>query len=131
MVPTKNGSYRLYADFANLNKILKVQKYALTNINNFLAPAYGCHWFSSLDVKDAYYNIPVRVEDRHKLTMTCPLDSFYYNYLPTGLASSSAYYHCLMNEMVANIPHRFCYLDDIIVMTQDLVEHERILRTLM
>jgi len=131
MVPKKNGSYRLCADFVSLNKVLKVQKHALPNINDFLALAHGCQWFSSLDVKDAYYNIPVRVEDRHKLTITCPLGSFCYNYLPMGLASSSAYYQRLMNEVVADIPHVFCYLDDIIIMTPDLDEHERILRILM
>ena len=36
-----------------------------------------------------------------------------------------------MNEVVANIRHVFCYIDDIIVMTQNLAEHERILRTFM
>ena len=48
-----------------------------------------------------------------------------------GLVSSSANYQCLMNEVVDNIPHMFCYLEDIIVMTQDLDKHERISHTLM
>ena len=63
LVHKKNGSYRLCADFINLNKILKMQKHALPNINDFLALAHGCHWFSSPDVKDAYYNIPDCVKD--------------------------------------------------------------------
>ena len=134
MVPKKNGGYRLCA--ISLNKILKVDKHASPNIDNFTASAYACRWFFSLDVKHAYYkhahcNIPVKEEVRHKLTITCFLGNFHYNYLSTGLASSSAYYQRLMNEVVADILHVFCYLDDIIVMTPDLHEHERILHVLM
>ena len=128
MVKKKSGDWRLCADLTNLNKVLKMQKYALPNINDFAALAHGCKWFSALDVADAYYNIPVNPDHRHKLTITTPLGNYCYNYLPMGLASSSCYYQRLMNEAVGNIPHVFCYLDDIIIMTKDLEEHRQTLR---
>ena len=131
MVSKKDGSFRLCADLLVLNKILKVQKHFLPNINDFMSLAHGCNWFSSLDVKDAYYNIPVKESDRHKLTITCPLGNFCCKYLPMGLASSSAYYHRLMNEVVTGLCNVFCYLDDIIVMTRDFEKHKRVLRTLL
>ena len=67
---TQEGCYRLYADFVNLNQLLKVQKHALPNINDFLALAHDSQRLSSLDVKDAFYNISVLEEDRHKLTIS-------------------------------------------------------------
>ena len=80
-----SGDYRLCADFVALNKILKVTRYAIPNINNFSAMAHGCSWFSSIDIKDAYYHIPVRPADSHKLTITTPIGNFRYLFLPMGL----------------------------------------------
>ena len=62
MVKKPSGEYRLCADFVTLNKILKVPRYAILNINDFSAMAHGCSWFSSIDIKDAYYHISVRPE---------------------------------------------------------------------
>ena len=42
MVKKKSGGWRLIADFTQLNKLLKIQKYALTNINDFASIAHGC-----------------------------------------------------------------------------------------
>ena len=64
LVKKKCGSWRLCADFTSLNKVIKTQKYALPNINDFSALAQGCKWFSVLDVADAYYNIPVNPQDQ-------------------------------------------------------------------
>ena len=93
--------------------------------------AHGCNWFSSLDLKHAYCNIPVKESDRNKLTITCPLGNFSYKYLPMGLASSSAYYQRLINNVVTGLSNVFCYLDDIIVITRDFEEHKLVLRTLL
>ena len=93
--------------------------------------AHGCIWFSSLDVKDAYYNISVKESDRHKLTITCPLGNFSYKYLPMDLTSNSAYYERLINEVVTELDNVFCYLDDIRVTTRHFEEHKRFLRTVL
>ena len=130
MLSKQDGLFRLCADLVALNKII-AQKHPLPNINDFKSLAHGCNWFSSLDVKDAYYNIPVKEFDCYKLTITCPLGNFSYKYLPMGLASSSAYYQHLMNEVVTELSNVFCYLDDTIVMTRDFEEHKRVLRTLL
>ena len=54
MVKKKPGGWRLCANFTHLNKLLKIQKYALPNINDFASIAHGCKWFSSIDIADAY-----------------------------------------------------------------------------
>ena len=128
MTSKKDGSFRLCADLVALNKILKVQKHSLPNINDFMSLACSCNWFSFLDVKDACYNIPIKESDCHKLTITWPLGNFSHKYLPMGLASSSAYYQRLMNEVATGLGNAFCYLDDIIVITRDFEEHKRVLR---
>ena len=92
MVRKKSGTWRICADFANLNKILQTRKYALPYINDFTALAHGCSTFSSIDISDAYCNIPIKPDDKHKVTFTTPLGNYSYNYLPMGLATSSTYF---------------------------------------
>ena len=127
MVKEKSGGWRLCADFTQLNKLLKIQKYALPNINNFASIAHGCKWFSSIDIADAYYNILVNPLHKHKLTITTPLGNYFYNYLPMGLSSSSCYYQRLMNEVVSGLLQVYCYLDDLIIMFQSYEEHVQLL----
>ena len=129
MVPkTDPGKYRLCADFVALNKVLKVKKYALPNVLDFASMASGCEVFSSIDIKDAYYMIPVSRSDSDKLTITTPIGNYRYRFLPMGLSSSSTYFQRLMNEVLAGIPQVFAYLDDIIVMSSNLEEHIRLLK---
>ena len=127
MVRKKSGTWRLCADFTNLNKILQTRKYALPYISDFTALAHGCSIFSSIGISDAYYNIPIKPEDKHKLTITTTLGNYSYNYLPMDLATSSIYFQQLMNGALAGIPQIFCYLDDVIVMSRNPTDHERTL----
>ena len=77
------------ADFTNLNKILRTHKYTLPNVQDIVNLAHDCKYFTTLDMKDAYYSIPVRPADKHMLTIATPLGNFQYNFLPMGLATSS------------------------------------------
>ena len=44
------------------------------------------------------------------------------------LSSSSCYYQRLMNEVVSGLPQVYCYLDDLIIMSQSYDEHVQLLR---
>ena len=130
MVRKKSGVWRLCADLTNLNKVLKPKKYALPHISDFTSLVHGCSLFSSTAIADAYYNIRVRPEDRHKLTITISLGNYQYNFLPMGLASSSTYFQLPMNEVLSGLPHVFCYLDDVIVMSKTRLEHRQTLKAI-
>ena len=65
VVAKKNGSFRMCADFTNFNKTLRTHKYTLQNIQDFVNLAHGYKYFTTLDIKDAYYSIPVRSADKH------------------------------------------------------------------
>ena len=123
MVRKKSGRWRFYADFTNLNKILQTRKYALLYISDFSALAHGCSIFSSLDISDAYSNIPIKLEDKHKVTITTLLGNYFHNYLPISLATSFTYFQ----QLLAGIPQVFCYLDDVTLMSQNPTDYERTL----
>ena len=87
----------------------------------------GCSWFNSIDIKDAYYHIPVRPADSHKLTITTPIGNFRYLFLPMGLATSGGYFQKLMNEVLSGLLQMFVYLDDIVIMSSSLEGYQRLL----
>ena len=128
MVKKKNGSYRMCAHLTNLNKILEVQKYSLPNLEDFTPFAHGCCYFSSIDIRDAYYSNGVKPEHQHKLSICTPVGNYCYRYLPMGLASSSCYFQRLMNEVIADIPQTIAYMDDVFLATSSLEEHLVLLR---
>ena len=126
MVRKKSGTWRLCADFTNLKKILQTRKYALPYIRDFTALARGYFIFSSLGISPNY-NIPIKPEYKHKLTITTPLGNYSYNYLHMVLATSSTYFQQPINEALAGISQVFCYLDDVIVMSRNPADYERTL----
>jgi len=127
MVAKKNSTFRLCANLTQLNKILKTH---IPNVQDFTNTAHSCRYFTTLDIKDAYYSIPVKQSDKHKLTISTPLGNFQYNFLPMGLATSSCFYQKLMNEVISGLPQVFAYLDDLIIMSQTKEEHLRTLQCL-
>ena len=107
--------------------MLQTRKYALPYISGFSALANGCFIFSSIDTSNACYNIPIKLEDKHKLTITTPLGNCSYDYLSMDMAASSTYFHQQTNEALKAIPQVFCYLDDIIAMSRNLTDYGRTL----
>ena len=131
MMNKKNGNFRLCTNFTLLNKTLKMKKYALPNINDFVSLANGCKNFSKLEVNDVYYNISVSTEGRHKLSITTPLGNYCYKHIPMGLVTCAAYYQQLTNEIISGLSQAYSYLDDIIVMGRTKKEHNQTLYHLM
>ena len=100
----------------------------MPHVSDFISLVHDCNLFSSIDIADAHYNIRVRPEDRHKLTITTPLGNYQYNFLPMGLAFNSTYFQLQMNKVLSGLPHVFCYLDDVIVMSKTRLEHRQTLK---
>jgi hypothetical protein len=62
-VPKKDGSLRLYVDYRGLNAISIKNRHPLPLISETLDRLGGTSVFSKLDLKDAYYRIPIRPSD--------------------------------------------------------------------
>jgi hypothetical protein len=62
-VPKKDSSLRLYVDYRGLNAITKKNRHPLPLISETLDRLGRIKVFSALDLKDAYYRIPVKRGD--------------------------------------------------------------------
>ena len=64
LVRKKDGSLRFCVDYRRLNSITYKDSYPLPHIDNCLNALTGASWFSTLDLRSGYYNIPIAKEDR-------------------------------------------------------------------
>jgi hypothetical protein len=63
-VPKKDSSLRLYMDYRGLNAITKKNRHPLLLISEMLNRLERTIVFSALDLKDAYYRIPIKRGDK-------------------------------------------------------------------
>jgi hypothetical protein len=90
----------------------------------------GSKYFTLLDVENAYWNIPIREEDKDKTGFVTPFGSFRYEKMAFGLAGAPATFSKVMDVVLMGLRDIECliYLDDIFIFSDTLPEHERRMR---
>jgi len=90
LVPNKNGKWRIYVDYRELNKVTKKDHFPLPFIDQVLDGLIGKKNFSFLDGFSGYNEIQINPKDQYKTTFTCPWGTFAYCVLPFGLCNAPA-----------------------------------------
>lgn len=66
LVRKKDGTIRFCVDFRKLNVIIIKDSYPLSRIDDILDQLTGNSWFSTLDLKNDYWQLKVRPENKEK-----------------------------------------------------------------
>ena len=125
IVHKKDGSYRLCVDYRALNSVTHYDTYPLPHIDTCLGSIYGAVWFSTLDLRSGYHNIPIRESDRDKTAFITRRGCFRYKVLPFGCSTAPSFFQRLMDLVLCGLTYLTClvYLDDIIVYASDFETH--------
>lgn len=130
-VPKPNGDVRLCIDARKLNAITKKNRYSQMNLERIFARISKAKYFSSIDLKDAFYQIPLADEDQQKTAFSIHgLGIFAYTRMPMGLVNSAATL-CRIVESVFDVdtePKIFAYIDDFIVCSDTFERHIQLLQ---
>ncbi|KAL2093139.1 hypothetical protein ACEWY4_010451 [Coilia grayii] len=133
IVRKKNGSVRMCIDYRTLNNRTIPDQYTTPRIDDALDCLSGSCWFSVLDLRSGYYQIPMTAEDKEKTAFICPLGFYEFQRMPQGITGAPATFQRLMERAVGDMHllQVIVYLDDIIVFGRTLEEHEeRLLKVL-
>ena len=126
MVRQKDGSLRFCVDFRQLNAATVKDAHPLPRIDDLLDALHGAKWFSTLDLKSGYWQVPITEQDKAKTAFrTSSGQLFEFNQVPFGLCNAPATFSCLMDRVLAGLHWETClfHLDDIIVFSSTWEEH--------
>lgn len=120
LVKKSNGKVRLCLDSRKVNQATKKDAYPLPLIDGLLGRLNETKFISSLDLKDAFWQIPLALESRDKTAFVVPGRPLYrYKVTAFGLCNAPQTMCRLMDKV---IPYRlhgkiFVYLDDLLIIS--------------
>ena len=101
-----------------LNSRTISDSYSLPRIDSTLDVLLDAKWFSVLDLKSGYWQVPLAEEDKCKTAFTVgPLGFWECERMPFGLTNAPATFQRLMENCMADLHLTYCllYLDNIII----------------
>lgn len=126
LVRKSNGKARLCLDARALNLVTTKDAYPMPIIDGILSRLNETHFISSLDLKDAFWQIELAEGSREKTAFSVPGRPHYqFRRMPFGLCNSAQSMCRLMDLVVPGHlrDHVFVYIDDLLVVSADLETH--------
>lgn len=134
MIRKKSGDWRFCVDYRSLNRVTVPDAYPIPYVSATLDKLRDAKYLSTLDIKSAYWQIPIAPESRPLTAFTVPTRGlFQFKRMPFGLTNAPAVWQRLIDRVVGVDleKHVFVYLDDVIICTPTFDEHVTVLKEVM
>lgn len=133
LVDKPDGSKRMVIDYRALNAATSRNRYPLPRVDELFDQLQGARYFSKLDLRTGYWQIRVAAEDVPKTAFTSRHGHFEWLVLPMGLTNAPAEFMALMENTFREELNKFVlvFLDDILVYSRTLEEHQQQLRVVL
>lgn len=130
IVPKKQDAsgtqkYRLVIDFRKLNSITIPDRYPIPEINEVLSQLGGNQYFTVIDLKSGFHQIPLKEEDIEKTAFSVTNGKYEFTRLPFGLKNAPAIFQRALDDILREHIGKICYvyIDDIIIFSKDEKSH--------
>jgi hypothetical protein len=132
-VKKKDGSMRLCVDYRALNEVTIKNKYPLPRIDDLFDQLKGAKYFSKIDLRSGYFQLKIRESDIPKTAFVTRYGQFEFTVMSFGLTNAPAYFMNLMNKVFMDELDKFVvvFIDDILVYSKSIQEHEQHLRVVL
>jgi RNase H-like domain found in reverse transcriptase/Reverse transcriptase (RNA-dependent DNA polymerase)/Integrase zinc binding domain/Chromo (CHRromatin Organisation MOdifier) domain len=130
LVDKPDGTKRMVIDYRALNAATERNRYPLPRTDELFDQLRGARYFSKIDLRTGYWQIRMAAGSVSKTAFTSRHGHYEWLVLPMGLTNAPA-------EFMAMMEHTFraelnksilCFLDDILIYSRTLEEHEQHLR---
>ena len=88
LIPKKDGRLRPILDLRGLNQYLKVFRFRMLRTGDVFQSVAANDWFTSIDLKDAYFHVPIAPQHRQFLRFAFEGRAYQFRVLPFGLSLS-------------------------------------------
>lgn len=122
-----DGTYRFLVDFRRLNAVTKKDAYPQPTTEELLNRLAGHRFFTKLDLKAGYFQIPISEADKEKTAFITQDGLYEFNVLAQGLMNAPPTFQRVMNNLIATGRWNYVvvYLDDILVFSDTIKEHKQ------
>ena len=125
---------RLCVDFRKVNELQQevitagktkgqIFIHPLPKIDEIYAKLKGAKVFSTIDLRSGYHHITLGKSSRAKTAFVTPFGKYKFLKVPFGLAQAPAYFQLLMNKVLKGLKFAMTYLDDIIIFSENELQH--------
>ena len=132
--PGEPPKRRLCVDFRKVNELQQevitagktkgqISIHPLPKIDEMYAKLKGAKVFSTIDLRSGYHHIVLGKSSRAKMAFVTLFGKYEFLMVPFGLAQAPAYFQLLMNKVLKGLKFAMPYLDDIIIFSQDELQH--------
>ena len=129
LVKKKDGSLRPCIDFRRLNLETIPDPFPIPRIDEILKDLNGNSYFTNLDLESAFWQVPLREEDKEKTAFTDGSQRYQFCVMPFGAMNSPATFQRLMNSVLIGIlgEGALVYLDDLLLYSNNINDHFKLL----
>ena len=126
--PRRKGQLRFCCDFRYLNAVTIKDAYPIPRIDESLSRLRDAKFFTTLDLGSAFWQVPLRKQDREKTGLACELGLFEWKRMPFGLCNAMPTFQRLMAQALTNVTKKYgnlimCYVADVAIATPTLEYH--------
>lgn len=112
----KDGTYRLILNLKSFNEYVQYHHFKMESIQSVLKLVKHNCYMAQVDLKDAYYSVPIVQEHRKILRLKFKGKLFQYTCFPNGLACCPRLFTKLLKRAYASLREKGCevvpYIDD-------------------
>lgn len=128
-LPKADGSFRLILNVKELNEYINTTHFKMENYKTVINLMENGCYMSKIDLKDAYYTMPIAVAHRKFLRFKFDKKLYEFNCLPFGLNVAPLIFTKLLKPAVTFLREQgvilVIYLDDILIIGKNHAECER------
>jgi hypothetical protein len=129
----EDKSLRMCVDYRSLNEVTIKNKYPLPKINDLFDQLKGDKYFSKVDLRSGYHQLKIRESDIPMTAFVTHYRQYEFTVMSFGLTNALAYFMNLMNKVFMEELDEFVvvFIDDILVYSKSVEEHEKHLRVVL
>ena len=112
----KGTKFRLLLDMRKTNSQTIKEYSPIPSVDSLLTGWEGCSFWSQIDLRDAYYSVPLRKQDQDYTSFGLPgIGKFKFQTSCLGLTNAPAVFSRLMDRLLSGLKADICqaFLDDI------------------
>lgn len=115
VIVKKGDKVRLCLDPTDINKAIKRRHFPLKTVEDIASRVKSAKYFTLLDAKKGFWQIPVSKRTSEYLTVNTPWGRYSFLRLPFGLASAPEIFQQIMQSILVNFKNAECSMDDILL----------------